>query len=164
MPTPGSLRIPDIPGSSEKEGREGTIDVFEFEHSVRQPINTATGMGTACRVHAPVTVLCNIDKATPALYARLVTGRDIDEVIVELYRIDPKTRSETKYYETTMRSARVVYIRPYVPNTLKPENEALRHMVLYSFAYIEIEWKYIPDSMVETDRWQAAVERSRGRQ
>lgn len=158
MPTPLNLRIPDIPGSSEKEGREGTIDVFEVEHSVIQPINAATGMGTGTRVHAPLTVLANIDKATPALLKALCTGRVLDEVILEYYRIDPETRSETKYYEITMRRVRVVVIRPYVPNTLKPENEALRHMVLYGFAYEEIEWKFIPDSMVETDTWQAPKE------
>ncbi len=158
MPTPCSLRIPDIPGSSEKEGREGTIDIFEVEHSVRQPIDSTTGMGTGVRVHSPLTALANIDKATPALGKACVTGREIDEVILEFYRIDPKTRSETKYYEMTFRRARVVFIRPYVPNTLKPENEALRHMVVYSFTYDEIEWKFIPDSMVETDRWQAPKE------
>lgn len=158
MPTPCNLRIPGIPGSSEKEGREGTIDIFEVEHFIRQPIDSATGMGTGTRVHAPLTVLANIDKATPALFKALSTGRDLDEVILEFYRIDPETRSETKYYEVTLRLVRVVYIRPYVPNTLKPENEALRHMVLYSFVYEEIEWKFIPDSMVETDRWQAPKE------
>ncbi len=158
MPTPCSLRIPDIPGSSEKEGREGTIDVFEVEHSVIQPIDATTGMGTGTCVHAPLTVLANIDKATPALFKALSTGRVLDEVILEFYRIDPETRSETKYYEITLRRVRVVVIRPYVPNTLKPENEALRHMVLYSFVYEEIEWKFLPDSMVEIDRWQAPRE------
>lgn len=158
MPTPGNLRIPEIPGSSEKEGREGTIDVFEVEHSVRQPIDSTTGMGTGVRVHSPLTVLANIDKATPALFKALSTGRELDEVILEFYRIDPETRSETKYYEMTLRKVRVVYIRPYVPNTLKPENEALRHMVLYSFVYEEIEWNFIPDSMVEMDRWQTPTE------
>ena len=158
MPTPLSLRIAEIPGSSEKEGREGTIDVFEVEHSIYQPIAATTGMRTGVRVHDPFRCLANIDKAMPALMKRLCTGGNILEVIVEYYRIDPKTRSETKYFEVTMRNARIVLIRPYVPNTLKPENESLRHMVNYSFAYEEIEWKYIPDSMVETDRWQAPKE------
>ena len=39
MPMAGNLRIKEIPGSSEKEGREGTIDVFEVEHALRQPID-----------------------------------------------------------------------------------------------------------------------------
>jgi len=108
-----------------------------------------------------MTVLANIDKATPALAKAVTTGRVLDEVILEFYRIDPKTRSETKYYELTMRAARVVAFRPFVPNTLKPENEALRHMVLYSFVYEEIEWKFIPDSMVEIDRWEAPKEASK---
>ena len=162
MPTPCNLRIPDIPGSSEKEGREGTIDVFEVEHSVRQPFDATTGMGTGVRVHSPLTALANIDKATPALGKALSTGRVLDELTLEFYRIDPETRSETKYYEITLRRVRVVFIRPYVPNTLKPENEALRHMVLYSFVYEEIEWKFIPDSMVEIDRWQAPREAGSG--
>ena len=158
MPMPGNLRISDILGSSEKENREGTIDVFEVEHALNQPFDPTTGMRTGVRIHSPMRVTCIIDKATPALFKATATGRTFPTVILEFYRIDPGTRSEVKYYEVTMRNVSIVSAVPFVPNTLKPENEALRHMMQYSFVYEEIEWNYMPDSMVETDRWRDAEE------
>ena len=158
MPTPVNLRIADIPGSSEKEGREGTIDVFEVEHHLHQPVEPTTGMASGVRVHSPMRVVAVIDTATPGLHKALCTGRNLSKVILEFYRIDPDTRAEAKYYEITIRQARVVDIRPYVPNTLKRENESLRHMIQYSFVYEEIEWNFIPDTKVEIDKWREAEE------
>ena len=43
MPTPCNLKIAEYPGSSEKEGREDTSDVFEIEHHVHQPVEPPRG-------------------------------------------------------------------------------------------------------------------------
>ena len=155
MATPANLRIEELPGSSDKEGREGTIDVFEVEHHLHQPIDPGTGQASGTRVHSPLIAQAVIDKATPGLLKALSTGRVLNEVVLEFYRIDPQTRSEVKYYEITMRDVRVVDIRPSVANTKKKENEGLGHAIEYSFMYREIEWNFIPESMVEVDTWRA---------
>ena len=77
MPTPMNLRIDDIPGSSEKEGREGTIDVFEVEHHLHQPVEPTTGMASGVRIHSPMRVVAVIDTATPGLHKALCTGRNL---------------------------------------------------------------------------------------
>jgi hypothetical protein len=53
-----------------------------------------------------------------------------------------------------MKEARCVDVRPYMPMSFVPQNESYRHMVQYSFVYEEIEWKFIPDSAVESDAWK----------
>ncbi len=155
MPTPCNLRIGEYPGSSEKEGREDTIDVFEVEHHIHQPVDLTTGQATGVRVHAPLRVVASLDKATPGLHKALCTGQNLDEVILEFYRIDPGTRSEAKYYEIKLRYARVVDASPYMPMSFLPANESYRHMVQYSFVYEEMEWNWMPDSVVEMDKWRA---------
>ena len=155
MPTPCNLLISEYPGSSEKEARENTIDVFEIEHYIHQPIREEDGQATGVRVHAPMRVVCQIDKATPGLHKACCTGQNLKEVVLDFYRIDPMTRSEAKYYTITLRQARIVDVRPYFPMSFVPNNEPFRHMVQYSIVYEEVEWNWLPESVVEMDKWRA---------
>ena len=155
MPTPCNLRVAEYPGSSEKESREDTIDVFEIEHHLHQPTEPTTGEATGVRVHSPLRVVAALDKATPGLHKALCTGQNLESVNLEFFRIDPLTRSEAKYYEIRLRHARIVDCSPYMPMSFVPANESYRHMVQYSFVYEEIEWEWMPDSMVEGDRWRS---------
>ena len=155
MPTPCNLNVPEYPGSSEKEGREDTIDIFEIEHHVHQPVEPTTGQASGVRVHSPMRVVALIDKATPGLHKAMCTGQNLPEMTLDFYRIDPESREEAKYYTITMRQARVVDIRPYMPMSFLPANETYRHMIQYSFVYEEIEWNWLPDSAIEMDKWRA---------
>lgn len=155
MPTPCNLRVAEYPGSSEKEGREDTIDCFEIEHHLHQPVDETTGMATGVRVHSPLRVVATLDKATPGLHKAMCTGQNLSEVALEFYRIDPTSRAEARYYMITLRNVRVVDVRPYMPMSFVPANESYRHMVQYSFVYEEIEWNWEPDSVVEMDKWRA---------
>jgi type VI secretion system secreted protein Hcp len=149
------LKVPEYPGSSEKEGRADTSDVFEIEHHLHQPVEPTTGQASGVRVHSPMRVVKLIDKASPGFHKALCTGQNLKEVTLELFRIDPASREEAKYYAITMRNARIVDIRPYMPMSFLPQNESYRHMEQVSFVYEEIEWNWMPDSVIELDRWRA---------
>ena len=140
MPTPCNLKVAEYPGSSEKEGREDTSDVFEIEHHIHQPVDLTTGMATGVRVHSPMRIVKVIDKATPGFHKALATGQNLSEAVITFYRIDPMTRQEQEYYRITMRQARIVDIQPYMPMSFVPANESYRHMEQVSFVYEEIEW------------------------
>ncbi len=155
MPTPCNLMVGEYPGSSEKEGRADTSDVFEIEHSIHQPVEPTTGQASGVRVHSPMRVVKMIDKATPGFHKALCTGQNLADVILTFYRIDPATRSEDKYYSITLKQARIVDIRPYMPMSFVPANESYRHMEQVSFVYEEIEWNWMPDKTIEMDRWRA---------
>ncbi len=155
MPTPCNLKVAEYPGSSEKEGREDTSDVFEIEHHIHQPVDATTGMATGVRVHAPFRIVKVVDKATPGFHKALCTGQNLAEVSVHFYRIDPSTREEAEYYRITLRQARIVDMQPYMPMSFVPANESYRHMEQVSFVYEEIEWNWLVDSVVEMDKWRA---------
>jgi len=155
MPTPCNLRVAEYPGSSEKEAREGTSDVFEIEHHLHQPTEPTTGQPSGVRVHSPLRIVKLIDKATPGFHKALCTAQNLPEVVLDFYRIDPDSREEIKYYTITIRQARIVDIRPYMPMSFVPANESYRHMEQISFVYEEIEWRWIPDGATEMDKWRA---------
>ena len=154
MPTPCNLKVAEYPGSSEKEAREDTIDIFEIEHHLHQPVDPTTGMATGVRVHSPLRVVAQLDKATPGLQKALCTGQNLAKVVLEFYRIDPGTRAEAKYFEITLEKARVVDASPYMPMSFLPQNESYRHMVQFSFVYEKIQWNWMPDSVIEADEWR----------
>lgn len=154
MPTPCNLFVTDIPGSSEKEGREDSSDIFEIEHEVHQPLDFHTGQASGVRVHNPLRVVKQIDKATPGFFKALCQGMNLPEVRLEYYRIDPASRAEVKYYVVKLTNARIVNIKPYMPVSFLPANEPYRHMEQVSFAYEQIEWSWLPDNMVEMDEWR----------
>lgn len=155
MPTPCNLRVGEYPGSSEKEGREDTSDIFEIEHNIHQPVEPTTGQATGVRVHSPFRVVKLVDKASPGFHKALCTGQNLAQVEIDFYRIDPGTRSEQQYYTITLRQARIVDIRPFMPMSFVPANESYRHMEQISFVYEEIEWNWLPDSAVEMDKWRS---------
>ena len=155
MPTPCNLTVPEYPGSSEKEGRADTSDVFEIEHHLHQPVEPTTGQASGVRVHSPMRIVKLIDQATPGFHKALCTGQNLKEVTLDFYRIDPDTREEAKYYSIIMRNARIVDIRPYMPMSFLPQNESYRHMEQVSMVYEEIEWNWLPDSAIEMDKWRA---------
>ncbi|MBP7745066.1 MAG: type VI secretion system tube protein Hcp [Phycisphaerae bacterium] len=154
MPTPCNLKVSEYPGSSEKENRADTSDVFEIEHHIHQPVDPTTGMATGVRVHSPLRVVKVIDKATPGFHKALCTGQNLQEAVLSFYRIDPKTRQEKEYYKITLKNARIVDMRPYMPMSFVPANESYRHMEQVSFVYETIEWNWLPDSVVEMDEWR----------
>jgi len=155
-PTPLNVAIDGHPGGSEKEGREGTSDVFEFRHSLSQPFDPATGSPTGPRQHSPLRVVKVIDKASPGLHKALAQGETMDKVRVDFYRIDPATRTEEVYYTITLTDARIVDIQTFMPTSFLPENESYRHMEQVTFVYGKITWDWLPDDIQATDTWVSA--------
>jgi type VI secretion system secreted protein Hcp len=155
MPLPCSLKVPEYPGSSQKEGREDAIDVYEVEHYTVLPIREEDARASGIRIHKPMRVIAEIDKATPGLMKACSTGQNLSQAVLDFYRINPQARSEEKYYTITLRHARVVKAGPFFPMTFLKKNKFFRHMVEYNFVAEEIEWSWLPDSVVEVDRWQA---------
>ena len=157
MPTPCSLKVPEYPGSSEKEDRADTSDVFEIEHHVHQPVEPTTGQASGVRVHSPFRIVKLIDKASPGFHKALCTGQNLAEVTIYFFHIDPESREEVEYYRILLTQARIVDIRPYMPMSFVPANESYRHMEQVSFVYEQIQWEYKAGAinMIEQDKWRA---------
>ena len=148
-----AMNIPEYPGSGVGEGREDASLILDVEQTIVQPFDPLTGSAARIRQHGPMSVIKQIDKATPGLHKALCTGQNLSQVELHYYRIDPQTRQEEVYYRITLRNVRVVEIGP---TTNYVTAEGYKHMEKVSFVYEEIEWNWLPDSIVETERWAAS--------
>ncbi len=157
--TPCNLRIAEYPGSSEKEGRVGTIDVFAIDHEIMVPIDPVTGLLSGRRQHKPLTVLKQVDRSSPGLCLALATNQLLHEVILDFYHVNPVTQMEEKYYTITLTSAHVVGIKLMMPTAFDPAYGDYGHMEEIRFVYQSIEWHWIPDNIRTGDDWQAIPSR-----
>ena len=82
-----------IKGSVTQKGREDSIAVIAYHHSVVSPRDPQSGLPTGQRMHKPFTVVKNTDKATPPLYTALCTNESLPEVIINFWQ--PQVKAAT---------------------------------------------------------------------
>lgn len=141
-----------IEGSCEMQGREGTILIYAMKHHIHIPRDTHSGLPTGKRVHNPLAVVKEYDKASPKLYQALCTGEQFSNVTIKWYRIDP-TGKEEHYFTTKLEDAIIVDMKPYMPETFLAPNEPYKHMEEVSFTYSKIIWTWEPDGIEAQDEW-----------
>lgn len=65
--------------------------------SVKSPRDAASGLATGKRQHKPITIIKEIDKATPLLYKAVFEGTKFDNATLEVFNVDEKG-AETLLY------------------------------------------------------------------
>lgn len=159
MPMPAHMTLEGeaqgtIEGSCEMSGREGTILVEAFEHTVRIPRDPQSGLSTGKRVHEAMKVVKVYDKSSPKLYQALCQGEHMKNVTIKWYRIDPSGQ-EQHYFTHTLEDAIIVSIHPWMPNCLDATTESFTHMEDVMFTYKKIRWTWEIDGIESEDSWLA---------
>jgi len=116
-------------------GREGWIEIYEYEHLVNSAYQ-----------HGPVTIVKETDKATVRLYKAFLEGAAIVEMDIRFYRPD-QHGGEEHYYTIRLENARISSMRGFMPDLLNGDNADHGHMEKISFTYQTIIWTYEPDGM-----------------
>ena len=153
MAMPFYLECPEYPGSCEQIGREGWILCEALDRRIVIPFDPQSGRPAGLRKHGSFRITKVFDKSSPGPYRACCTGQLLRELKFRFFRSDP-TGAEEFYYIITLRAAFVEEIHPYVQNCLLPEYENLGHIEEVAFNYAEIEWEWVPDSVVQLDQWQ----------
>jgi type VI secretion system secreted protein Hcp len=145
-----------IDGSCDMKGRENTILVYALDHDIHIPRDPQSGLPSGKRIHGPLTIQKEIDKASPSIYQALCTGEQLGNVTIKQYRIDP-TGVEQHYFTIKLEDAIIVQVTPYTPVAFLAENEPFRHMEKVSFTYSKIIWRHEVDAKESEDSWKVPV-------
>lgn len=146
-----------IKGNCTMMGREGTIMVQAFEHNIYIPSDVQTGLTAGKRVHDPMKIVKEIDKASPMLYQALCTGEHLKKVEIKWYRISSKG-TEEHYFTTTLEDATIVSIFSWAPNCLDKAAASYGHLQEVSFTYRKIGWRHEVDKIEAQDDWITPME------
>ena len=159
MPMPGYLTINGqtqgkIEGGCAIEGHVGKILVQAVDHTIEIPKSIQTGLPTGKRIHGPMTITKELDKASPKLFQALTSGEQLTSAKLEYYRISPQGKEEL-YYTVEVKNAIITSMRKYVPVCLDPSNQSMGHMEQVSFTYETIVETLTPDGIEAQDSWNA---------
>lgn len=155
MPVPAFMWIKDdqgneVKGSVKIEGREGSIEVQQFEHELRIPTDPHTGQPAGIRQHEMLKLVKQYDSSSPLLYKACANGQNLKEVIIRWYTIDD-TGGEVEYFTHKLENAKITSVRPFMPHTKDLSKERFTHLEEVAFSYSSITWTYVDGNIEYTD-------------
>jgi len=152
MAIPAYMKIEGIEGDCPIVGREGMIEVLDFDHRVYLPIDRDTGGITGTRKHDPIKLIKRYDKASPLIYKAVCEGNTIAKITIEWFRIDDEG-AETAYFQHELENVKMSSARSIMYNVKDKKYEHYVHMEEICIRYQKIFWKYLEGGIEHSDSW-----------
>lgn len=80
----GFIKIEGIDGESNDKFHEDWIEILSVSQSIKRPFDSGSGLSTGVAAFGDITIVKEIDKATPKLQSAIATGSAIPEITLEL--------------------------------------------------------------------------------
>lgn len=139
----------EIKGSVTQKGREGRIAVIAVSHTIVSPRDAASGLPTGKRMHKPMVITKQIDRATPILNNALCTNENLSEVLFTVY--EPRDGGgEALSYTIKLTNANIASIAMRAD----ADGKLVEDITL---VYQKIEWSWADGKITAMDDWEAAV-------
>lgn len=143
-----------VEGSVTQAGREGTMEVYGWEHEIVAPRDLASGLPTGKRQHKPFTVCKPMDQATPLLFAILTQNENITTWKIDGYRPE-RTGHEKNFYTIELVNASICGIRYEGPNNRHEKNMRITELEYVSFCYQKIITTFNDPTKTAEDDWES---------
>lgn len=148
------MEIEGIPGSVNVAGREGNVEVLEFNHRVYLPTDRDNGTLTGTRKHDALEIHKAFDKASPLLYQRTCTGETIPRIVIRWYEITEQGQ-ETPYFVHELTKCKVASVRSYMHNVKDRTKDQYVHQEEVLIRYEKISWTYLDGNLMHADEWNS---------
>jgi type VI secretion system secreted protein Hcp len=151
----------EIKGSVTQKSREGTMMVIAYSHEIVSPRDVASGLPTGKRMHKPLMITKELDKATPLLYNLLVNNENITEWKLQFWTPQIKgatgVGSEVQHYTIELVNANVASIQQRMLNNKNPELTKYVEYEEICFTYQKITWTWMDGGITAMDDWESPV-------
>jgi len=148
----GSRQGP-IRGSVTQKGRENKILVFAVNHEIVCPRDPASGLPTGKRVHKPLMLLKELDRATPLLQSVLCNNENIASAELQFWQPSP-TGVERQHYTVRLTNANISAIHFKMPNNRSPKLAQRTEYEEVYLTYQRIEWTWNDGHITASDDWE----------
>lgn len=150
----------DVKGSVTQKGREGKIAVIAVSHEIISPRDPASGLPTGKRMHKPLVVTVEWDKASPILRTMLSTNENLTSVEIQFWtpqiRAATGTGAEVNYMTIKLTNANIASIKTTMPNVLDPSLAKYPVMDEIAFTYQSITMTYTDGGIMYQDSWSGS--------
>jgi len=137
--------VPDIEGESTDAGHSGWIELLAVHQSAQQPAATShSSVGGRIGRRAEfsdITLVKEIDKATPKLALYCAEGKHIPDLVIEFTMEEPVTSNKVVYKKIMLED---VAVSAFTPVMSYRSNSEFTHLEEVSFRYRQIRWEYTP--------------------
>lgn len=149
------LQLSGIEGSSRLGDAAGAIEVHSFSWGIVSPRDAASGLPTGKRMHKPLHLTLELDKASPQLILACATGQHIKEAKLTVRKLNPNGGAEN-YYTITLIDCMVSSAA--IDCDDDSDGDGLDDSKLtqsISLTYQKIKWEFIGGPVGEDD-WEEA--------
>jgi len=148
------MLIDGIPGSVSVAGREGSVEVLEFNHKVYLPTDRDDGSITGTRKHEAMVVHKAFDKSSALLYKKVCTGETIPKIEVQWFEITDQGE-EKLYYRQELQNCKIASVRSYMHNVKDRTKEQFVHQEEVTIRYEKIAWTFLDGNLLHADEWNS---------
>ena len=141
-----------VNGSVNVTGREGSIELLEFDHSIYIPTDNDTGELTGTRKHGAIRMVKAFDASSPYLFKACCNGQKLKSATIRWYKIDD-TGQEVEYYQHTLEGVKINSFSPRMANTKDITLEKIPHIENVSLRYEKITHTYLDGNISHFDSW-----------
>jgi len=146
-----------ITGSVIQKGREGSILVHAYNHSIISPRDPASGLPTGKRQHQPLTILKENDRSTPLLWSALVNNENLTSVVLNFWTVVAANGAQKLTYSITLTNANISSIKDSLLDNEDPALAAYPQREEISFTYQKIQWTWTEGGITASDDWESPV-------
>jgi type VI secretion system effector, Hcp1 family len=142
----------NIKGSVDVWGREGSIEVNGFSHSLSLPTDGMTGKITGTCNHSAIIIQKEFDSSSPYLYKAVAKGQTLKSAEFKWYRINDAGQ-EIEYFNMLLDGVKIVGVSPLMHDTKDPTKEKHNHLECVELRYEKITWKHCEGNIMFSDSW-----------
>src|ERR1700722_16888237 len=145
-------------GGSPRKGWENTTEVHGFDYGVTAASDANRGTSSTTRQPQPVTVVAQIDKATPLYWNSLVTNEVLNSVKIDFFKPKPGGSSEENYYTVLLTNATIVSVRQFTEkDSTHTDSTDTYEQFEVKFAFQNMDVTWLDGGITASDDWLTPV-------
>jgi type VI secretion system secreted protein Hcp len=141
-----------IRGEVTQKGREGQHRLLAYSHEIVVPRDPATGLPTGKRQHQPFRIVKLLNASSPLLMTAMTSNENLSTVVIDIWAPTP-VGTEIKLITYTLTNARIVSLRPWMPNHSDTAAQNYPPAEEIAFTYQAITVTYPSNGAESTDEW-----------
>lgn len=142
----------EVKGDCNVEGREGSVEVFQFQYGVSMPVDKFNGSTNGTRQHDTVEMTKPFDPTSPVLFKAACDGKTLKSITVKWYRIN-ENGNEEEYFTHTLKNVKVVSYQQQLKHTKDQKNNDHVHEDVVKFRFEELTMKHHDGNIEHSDTW-----------
>lgn len=145
-----------IRGEVTQRGREFQHVLLAYSHEIVSPRDPVSGLPAGKRQHQPFRVVKLINQGSPRLMTAMTSNELLSTVVVDVWS-PSVTGAEIKILSYTLTNARIVSLRPWMPNRSDPSATNYPPAEEIAFVYESIRVTFHNGEIESIDGWNGTA-------